>query len=63
MKMPCVEAELFHAGGRTDRYDNANSQFCESTYKCKNDDSFALMLPARQSENMEQEGDCIYGIS
>jgi len=31
-----VGAEFFHAGGRTDRYDKANSrfsQFCERAYK------------------------------
>jgi hypothetical protein len=51
MKIPCVEAELFHADGRSDRYDNANSQFCESVWKCKNDDRIALVLPARQWEH------------
>ena len=33
MKIHPVEAELFHADGRTDGYDEANSrfsQFCES---------------------------------
>jgi hypothetical protein len=32
-----VGAQLLHAGGQTDRHDEANSrfsQFCESVYKC-----------------------------
>jgi len=36
MKIRPVGAELFHADGRTDRYEEANSaisQFCERTYK------------------------------
>jgi len=33
MKIPPVGAELFHAGGRTDRHDEAISLFCEYTFK------------------------------
>jgi len=36
MKIRPVGAEMFHADGRTDMYDEANSrftQFCESSYK------------------------------
>jgi len=29
MKIRPVEAELFHAGGQTDRHDDANSRFSE----------------------------------
>jgi hypothetical protein len=38
MKTPPVEAELFQAGGQTDRHDEANirfSQFCERAQKCR----------------------------
>jgi hypothetical protein len=61
MKISCLEAELFNADGRTDRRNKTNSQFCESAYKYKSDD--CITLPARQSENMEQEGDCISDMS
>ena len=45
IKIHPVRAELFHAGGRTDRYEQANSrlsQFCKSAYKGR-----AFILPVR----------------
>jgi hypothetical protein len=48
MKIHLVRAELFHAGGQTDRYDEGNShisQFCESLEIVKNVTIYsALML-------------------
>jgi hypothetical protein len=38
MKIPPLEAELFHADGQTDVYEEANirySQFCERVQKLK----------------------------